>query len=130
MSKPMNQQQIRQQPSNRPPVNRKCRRRERGYINSVECLFLLTSMMCCSVIMAGTLGSKIIAEAADIGSAISSLNQSFTMTGVAVGHPNDPNHPTDVASWAGASFVDSLDFCDQSATCGVRLCINATLEAP
>ena len=109
---------------------RKFRKSEKGYVNSVECLFLLTSMMCCSVIMAGSLGSKIIAEAGDIGSAISSLNQSFTMTGVAVGHPNDPNHPTDIAVWSGASFTDLQDFCDQSATCGVRLCINANLEAP
>jgi hypothetical protein len=95
---------------------------------SVEALFIMTCCLCVLVAICGSFGSKLIGEWGDLGAAIGSLNQSYTLTGIAVGHPNDPNHPTDVAVWAGSSFTDTQDFCDQSATCGVRACQAPTPE--
>jgi hypothetical protein len=105
-------------------------RKEGGFIVSLELVFIATCLLCIVIIGWASLGSKLIAEFGDLGSAVGSLNQSFSTTGMAVGHPNDPNHPTDVATWAGSVFVDTADFCDQNPTCGVRFCIPPTPEAP
>ncbi len=105
------------------------RKNESGFTNSIEMLMMMTASFMCTLIMTSSLASKMLAEAGDLGSALSSLSQSFTVTGLAVGHPNDPNHPTDIATWGGSSFQDTLDFCDQSATCGVRICIAPAVEA-
>ncbi len=99
-----------------------------GFSYVLEVLCVCTFCFCICLIAAGSLGSKILGEVGDVGSAIGSLNQSYTLTGIAVGHPNDPTHPTDVAAWAGSSFTDTTDFCDQSASCGVRACIAPTPE--
>ncbi len=97
--------------------------KQSGYVISVELAFMLTVLICVLVICAGAFGPKVIAEWADIGGAIGAWNQSYTLTGVAVGHPNDPNHPTDIATWSGSGYSDHPDFCDQTeCTCGVRVC--------
>jgi hypothetical protein len=101
-----------------------------GFSYLLEVLCVTSFCFCICIIAAGSLGSKILGEVGDVGAAIGSLNQSYTLTGIAVGHPNDPNHPTDVATWAGSSFVDTQDFCDQSSSCGVRACIAPSPEAP
>ncbi len=95
-----------------------------GFILTLELIVTATCMMCVLVISWGALGSKLVSEVGDIGTAVGSLNQGYTMTGMAVGHPNDPNHPTDIATWGGSSFGDGPDFCDTAACdAGVRLCI-------
>ena len=99
-----------------------------GFGHIIEVLCVASFCFCICIIAAGSLGSKILGEVGDVGAAIGSLNQSYTLTGIAVGHPNDPNHPTDVATWAGSSFVDTADFCDQSSSCGVRACQAPTPE--
>jgi hypothetical protein len=99
-----------------------------GFAYLLDCLLVIICCFCVSIIAWGSLGSKVLGEVGDVGAMIGSLNQSYTLTGIAVGHPNDPNHPTDVATWAGSSFTDTQDFCDQSSSCGVRACQAPTQE--
>jgi hypothetical protein len=105
-------------------------KRQDGFAYLLDCLLVIICCFCVSIIAWGSLGSKVLGEVGDVGAMIGSLNQSYTLTGIAVGHPNDPNHPTDIAVWAGSSFVDTQDFCDQSSSCGVRACQAPTPEAP
>ncbi len=101
-----------------------------GFVVGTELIFLLTCMLCVAVIAWGSLGSKIVGEWADIGSAIGSLNQNYNMSGMAVYHINDPVHNANnpVASWSGSSFTDYPDFCDQGCNCGIVMCIPGTAE--
>ncbi|MEP7008849.1 MAG: hypothetical protein ABJC13_00850 [Acidobacteriota bacterium] len=102
---------------------RRGKKGQAGFIVSAEIIFILTIMICCVAIGWSSISAKIIGEIGDLGSAIGSLNQSYSMSGMAVGHPTDPVHPTDIAFWRGSSFEDHQDFCDQGGTCGVRMCI-------
>jgi hypothetical protein len=99
-----------------------------GFIVSLELIFIATCMLCVVVIGWASVGSKIIGEYADIGSAVGSLNQSFFTSGMVVQHPADPVHPEPVAFWAGSSFEDHEDFCDAGLTCGVIACIAPSAE--
>jgi hypothetical protein len=103
---------------------------ESGHMVHCYQVIVLVFVGCCLCMMAsGSLGAKILGEVGDVGAAIGTLNQSYDMTGIGVGHPNDP-HATDVATWAGSNFTDLQDFCDQSPTCGVRACQAPTPEVP
>ncbi len=106
------------------------KKKQGGFVVGTELIFLLTCMLCIAVISWGSLGSKLVGEWGDIGSAVGSLDQSFTLSGMAVYHPNhahDANNP--IASWAGSSFSDQGDFCDQGCSCGIVMCIAATGES-
>ncbi len=107
---------------------RKGTRRQRGFIVSAELIFILTIMLCCVAIGWSSICAKLIGEIGDLGGAIGSLNQSYSLSGMAVGHPTDPVHPADVATWSGSAFVDTQDFCDQGGRCGVRMCIPPASE--
>ncbi len=104
------------------------KKKQGGFIISLEAIFCCTCLMCCLVIGWGSIGSKALAEVSDIGSAIGSLDQSYSMSGMAVYHVNDPVHNANnpIASWAGSSFSDNTDFCDEGCDCGVVMCIAAT----
>lgn len=106
----------------------KRRSRQGGFVVSTELLFLTTCMLCVAVISWGSVGSKIVAEWSDYASAIGSLDQSYNLSGMAVFHANDPVHNANnpLARWAGSSFTDNQDFCDQGCRCGVVMCIPAT----
>jgi hypothetical protein len=106
------------------------KRRDSGFVVSLELVFIATCMLCVVLVAWASFGTKIVAEFGDIGAAVGSLNQSYTITGVAIFHPNDPNHPTDVATWTGSSFHDAPDFCDEGGACGVRFCVPPEPEAP
>jgi hypothetical protein len=103
----------------------------------LACLCVAATCFCICFMAAGSLGSKILAEVGDVGSAVGSLNQSYTLTGAAV-HPNEPTAPEllgpggggAVTERAGSSFTDTADFCDQGPSCGIRTCIPAIPEAP
>ncbi len=100
------------------------KKKQGGFVVGTELIFLLSCVLCVCVIAWGSFGAKVVGEWADLGGAIGSLNQSFTLTGMAVYHPNhahNANNP--VASWAGSSYTDYQDFCDQGCTCGVVICI-------
>jgi hypothetical protein len=103
-----------------------------GFALMTEMIVLLTILLCASVVGYSALSSKVIGELGDIGSAVGSLNQSFTLTSTAVGHPGDARHPQDVATCAGSSFTDTQDFCDNdpNCACGIRFCIPPTPEIP
>ena len=104
--------------------------KESGHFLCLGFLFALVSVVSAVVACFGAFGPKVIAEWADVGSAIGGLNQGYSMTGVSVSHPNDPNHLDPVADWTGSGYVDQQDFCDQSTTCGVRVCEAPIPEAP
>lgn len=103
-----------------------------GFVLATELVVLLTILLCASVVGFSALSSKLVGELGDVGSAVGSLNQSFTLTGMAVGHPGDARHPQDVATCAGGSFIDTQDFCDNdpNCACGVRFCIPPPPEIP
>ncbi len=103
------------------------RKKQGGFVVGTELIFLISCILCVAVIAWGSVGAKIVAEWGDIGSAIGSLNQSYTLSGMAVFHPNhvhNANNP--LASWGGSSFTDSGDFCDQGCECGIVLCISGS----
>ncbi len=93
-----------------------------GFVVGTELIFLLSCVLCVAVIAWGSFGAKVVGEWADLGGAIGSLNQSFTLTGMQVFHPNHhANEP--VATFAGSSYTDFQDFCDQRCNCGVVICV-------
>ena len=101
-----------------------------GFLLAIELVVLATLMVCALVVGGSALSSKVVGELGDVGSAVGSLNQSFTTSGMAVGHPGDARHPQDVATCSGSTFTDTQDFCDNdpNCSCGVRFCIPATPE--
>ena len=100
-----------------------------GTVAQVEILFVMTCGLCIIIVCCGAFGPKIVGEWIDLKLALVSLDHSYSLTGVAVGHPNDPTHPTDIASWAGSAFDDDAGF-GNDATCGVRNCQAPTAEQP
>lgn len=103
--------------------------KQKGFIVSTELLFLAACVLCVAVIAWGAVGAKIVAEWADFGAAVGSLDQSYHISGMAVYHVNDPVHNANnpIVSWAGSHFGDAPDFCDTPACdCGVVMCIPAT----
>jgi hypothetical protein len=102
------------------------RKKQGGFVLSVELCILIGMAFCMTVICATLVGTKVLGEYGDIGGAIGSLNQSYTITGIAVGHPNS-THPTNLVSWAGSSYQDTVDFCDAEG-CGLQVCLPPTPE--
>ena len=101
-----------------------------GFLLAIQLVVLATLMVCALVVGGSALSSKLVGELGDVGSAVGSLNQSFTTSGMAVGHPGDARHPQDVATCSGSTFTDTQDFCDNdpNCSCGVRFCIPAPGE--
>lgn len=103
-------------------------KKQSGFVVGTELCIHLTCMLCLIIICWGAFGPKAVAEWSDIGSAIGSLDQSYTMSGMAVYHVNDPVHDANnpIATWAGSTFSDNDDFCDEGCDCGVVMCIPAS----
>lgn len=99
-----------------------------GWIGSTELIVLMTCALCAVVICCAAFGSKAMGEWSDAGAAIGSLNQSYSLTGLEVGHPIDPVHPTPVALWSGSSYVDTVDYCDVGG-CGIQVCVAPAPES-
>ena len=107
------------------------KQRQAGFAVGLEAIFLLTCILCVSIVTWGAVGPKITDEWVDIASTIGSLDQSYSVTGMAVFHPNDPVHnmANPIASWAGSQFSDNEDFCEccePGCTGGRVLCIAAS----
>lgn len=99
--------------------------RQGGFAVGAELLFLAACVLCLAVLAWGAVGAKVVAEWADLGAAVGSLDQGYSTSGMAVFHPNDPVHDGNnpVARWAGSAFADAPDFCDTPACDGgVVLC--------
>ena len=111
---------------------RKKLNRQSGFVLSLELVVLGTLVLAAVIIGGSSFGAKLIGEFSDLGTAVGTLNQSYSMTGMAVGHPNDARHPQDIASTSGSSFTDTQDFCDNdpNCACGVRVCVPPTPEIP
>ena len=103
-----------------------------GFTKSIELVAKGTTVLVAIAIGFGWLASKLIGEISDLGSAISDLNQSYSVSGIAAGHSSDPVHPAEAAGWEGSSYADFQDFCDNdpNGACGVRLCIPPAAELP
>lgn len=103
-------------------MTRRTRRepRQGGFATSAELLFLAACVLCLAVVARGAIGAKVVAEWADLGAAVGSLDQGYSTSGVAVFHANDPVHDANnpLASWAGSAFADAPDFCDTPACDG------------
>lgn len=99
------------------------KRKHNGFVASTDFIFLCTCILCIAVITWGAVGAKVVAEWGDLGSAVGSLDQSFGISGTAVFHAEDPVHNANnpIASWAGSSFSDSQDFCDENESCGIHI---------
>jgi len=108
------------------------KKKQGGWIVSTELIVLMTCCMCAVIIACASFGAKLVGEWGDIGSAVGSLNQSYSTSGMAVYHANDPVHNANnpVARWAGSTYTDFQDFCDTGNTCGVVMCIPPTPEPP
>lgn len=105
-----------------------------GFWYLLECLCVAGFCFCICIVSASSLGPKILGEIGDVGSAIGSLNQSYTLIWLDIGHPNSLNAegepPMDDSGHADSDFTDTQDFCDQGTACGVRTCIAPIPEAP
>ncbi len=101
--------------------------RQAGFVVGTELMFLGVICIVGCISFTSYMG-KIIAEWSDIASAIGSLDQTYSTSGMQVFHANDPVHDANnpIASWAGSSFSDNTDFCDEGCDCGVVMCLPAT----
>ncbi len=106
------------------------KKKEGGFVVGTELIFLCSCILCIAVIAWGSVGAKIVAEYSDLASAVGSLDQSYTISGMAVYHVNDPVHNANnpIAFWAGSGKHDNVDFCDQGCDCGVVMCIDPSGE--
>lgn len=104
--------------------------RQSGWLVTTEAIFLMTCCLCAVVVVGVVLGAKLMGESADIASAIGSLNQSYAISGLQVGHPTSLVHPTPLANWTGSSFLDEQDFCDTGDDCGLQLCVPPVAPDP
>ena len=79
---------------------------ESGAIVSAEVVLVGTTLVIGSVVGLKSLRDAVVSELADVGQAISNLNQSYNFGGVS-GHS---------ANSDGSTFSDTADFCDTAAT--------------
>ena len=82
---------------------------EGGALVSAELILALTILVITLVVGAEALSTAISTEIADFGSAIASVDQSYTVNGVQ-GHGS--------TNKTSSSFVDQADFCDTSTDDG------------
>lgn len=75
-----------------------------GFVISTEAIIILTMLICAAVVGWQSVREAIVAELADIGDAIASLDQSYSFAGF-TGHS---------ASCSGSFFDDNRDFCDST----------------
>lgn len=98
-------------------------RQQNGFVVGTNLIFLCTCILCIAVITWATVGTKVVAEWGDLGTAVGSLDQSFTVSGMTVFHEEDPVHNENnpIVSWTGSSFADGSDFCDEGSSCGIHI---------
>ncbi|MDA1015248.1 MAG: hypothetical protein O3A00_12445, partial [Planctomycetota bacterium] len=84
---------------------------ERGIILSAE-LLIIATIMCCGVVVGWVVvRDAIVQELADVGNAISSLNQSYSFTGY-----NHSDGNKTLATCSGSSFTDTITLSQVSST--------------
>ncbi|MDY0168229.1 MAG: hypothetical protein RBS80_16895 [Thermoguttaceae bacterium] len=82
-----------------------------GFVVSTELVLVATILVIGMVVGLATVRNAVVQELADVATAIGSINQSYTYTGVEGRINEDTDEPT--SATAGSSFTDQLDFCDQ-----------------
>lgn len=98
------------------------RKTQNGFAQTLELLLLATSIVGLVAVSASSLGSRVSQEFSDLGAAVGSLDQSYSLGGMAVAHPGDPAQAEALAAWAGSRFVDEGAGAP-AATSGVVLCV-------
>jgi hypothetical protein len=95
-------------------------KRQAGFVQSLELMLLATCAVALVAVSSASIGTELAAEYADLGSAIGALDQSYSLGGMAVAHPDDPTGGGAAATWAGSAFTDD----DANVpSCGVFVCI-------
>lgn len=91
---------------------------EVGALLSAEFILLATILVIGAIVGLKAVQEAITVELADVGAAISSVNQSYSWTAT-------DGHSAEVA---GSAFADAQDFCDGGAGDGTRRCVVLTDE--
>jgi Flp pilus assembly pilin Flp len=86
---------------------------EAGFIVSAELVLVATILVIGMITGLTSVRDAVITELADVGQAISTINQSYSYGG-AVAH---------CGSTAGSLFVDQTDFCDITGTSCISRCL-------
>lgn len=86
---------------------------EAGAIISAELAIVMTIVVIGTVTGLSSLRDAVVTELADVGAAIGSLNQSYTVGGV-VAHS---------AATGASVYVDVADFCDNGTAIGGARCL-------
>ena len=86
---------------------------ETGFIVSAELVLVATILVIGMITGLTSVRDAVISELADVGQAISNINQSYSYGG-AVAH---------CGSTAGSVFVDQTDFCDITGTSCLSRCL-------
>ena len=89
---------------------------EAGFVISTELVLVATLLVLAMIVGLQSVRDAVLAELADVASAIGSLNQSYSFAGV-TGH---------ASSVAGSVFTDVIDFCDEADTAsgGFNQCVS------
>lgn len=83
------------------------KRRQEGFITAIELLVLICCVLCCTVIAWAAVGPKLNAEYIDVATAVGSLEQSYTIAGMAVSHDGPPDQAgVTVAEVGGSGKID------------------------
>ena len=97
-----------------------------GAVISAELVLVLTILVLGMIVGLTSLRDQVVQELADVGAAISQLNQSYSFSAISGHH----------SSTAGSSFEDLTDSCDAppdvagvAALC-IAICDGATLASP
>lgn len=91
-------------------VARSLFRDEAGFIVSAELVLVATIVVVGLVVGLAEVQSAVVAELNDVGDAIGSLNQSYYVSG----STSYKGHHGVKASFAGSSFRDTVDSCDNN----------------
>lgn len=84
---------------------------EAGAIISAEIVLVATILVIGMIVGLKSVRDAVVTELADVAQAIANLDQSYSFTGI-TGHG---------AATAGANFVDSADFCDNSTAADTQV---------
>ena len=94
---------------------------ESGVIISGELVIILTITVLAMVVGLSEVAVAVNTELNDVSNAIGALNQSYSFTGFAA-----TGGAKSKSSFAGTTFIDSVDDCDTNTTCDIVAGASAT----
>lgn len=104
---------------------------EGGALLSAELVLVMTLVFCGIAVGVGAVRTALVQELADVAEAIGTLNQSYSVSGLADFHHLDAQgNPTGCSAQA---FHDAQDLCDSTVDCfqtGPSKCIQVCIPTP